>query len=84
MATFLALFVADLHEKAPHGYVLAFFCDRAIAAPATEAVYQGSCKRTATFLAFFVADLHEKAPHGYVLAIFCDRGFAAPATGGFY
>ena len=44
-----ALFVADPLEKSPHGYVLAPFCDRGFAAPATGAVYRGSCKRTATF-----------------------------------
>ena len=65
-----------------HGYVFACFCDRGCAAPATGAVYRGSCKRTATFLSVFVADPLEKSPHGYVLAPFRDRGFAAPATEG--
>ena len=37
-----------------HGYVLACFCDREVAACATEGVYRGSCKRTATFLPVFV------------------------------
>ena len=67
-----------------HGYVLGRFCDRGFAAPATEGVYQGSCKRMATFWAFFVADPLEKSRHGYVFARFCVRGFAAPATGSVY
>ena len=76
--------VADPLEKAPHGYVFAFFCDRGVAAPATEAVYRGSCKRMATFWALFVADPLQNDPYGYVLAHFCDRAIAAPATGGLY
>ena len=39
MATFWALFVADPIQNDPHGYVLASFCDRGFAAPATEGVY---------------------------------------------
>ena len=71
-------------QKTGHGYILAHFCDRAVAAPATGAVYRGSCKPTATFLAFFVADTLQNDPHGYVLAPFCDRGFAEPATEAVY
>ena len=65
-----------------HGYVLARFCDRGFAAPATEGVYRVSCKRTATFLAFFVADPLQNDPHGYVFGSFRARGFAAYATEG--
>ena len=67
-----------------HGYVFACFRDRAVAAPATEAVYRGSCKPTATFLPVFVADPLKNDAHGYVFASFCDRGFAPPATEGVY
>ena len=76
--------MAAPNKNTGHGYVLACFCDRAVAVPATEGVYRGSCKRTATFLAFFVADPLEKSPHGYVLVYFCDRGFAAPVTEAVY
>ena len=50
-----------------HGYVLAPFCDREFAAPATEGVYRGSCKRTATFLPVFVpVDLQHLPQKAYI------------------
>ena len=50
-----------------HGYVLASFRDRAVATPATEAVYQGSCKLTATFLPLFVTvDLQHLPQEAYI------------------
>ena len=50
-----------------HGYVLAPFCDRGFAAPATEGVYRGSCKRTAMFLPVFVTvDLQYLPQEAYI------------------